>query len=395
MEKGLPEADELLDTVSDETGLTDFGDADDPGFRERLAVLLENASRQNPPVEVEAAMVEVLRWMLSTRLQLFDDHKRYKLANEKIVAPLIVVGEPRAGTTLLQSLLAQDPQSRSPRFWEVYYPSPPPRLGSEVDRRIERANADWREILDQIPKWLISHPYNDELGMGLAECERLWAIDLRSTPPTGWWRVPLLDLAQGIPQDEARQYEIHRMMLQQLQFGAEFDHWALKGTSHQTRVGALLDTYPDARILWIHRDPVVTTASFLELIAQIYEGIAGNVDRAALAARNLAAIRDRISKIMSDPVVNDPRIRHLPYHEAVADLVDTMRQAYRTFDIEFTDAYEGGLVDWLARNKVDRYGKFIYKMDALNTDLSALYSEFDPYLERFGVRAERRPKPIS
>ena len=142
------------------------------------------------------------------------------------------------------------------------------------------------------------------------------------------------------------------------------------------------------------RPPVVTTASFLELIAQIYEGIAGNVDRAALAARNLAAIRDRISKIMSDPVVNDPRIRHLPYHEAVADLVDTMRQAYRTFDIEFTDAYEGGLVDWLARNKVDRYGKFIYEMDALNTDLSALYSEFDPYLERFGVRAERRPERI-
>ena len=42
----------------------------------------------------------------------------------------------------------------------------------------------------KIPKWLISHPYNDMLGDGLPECERTWAFDFRVMTPTAWWRVP-------------------------------------------------------------------------------------------------------------------------------------------------------------------------------------------------------------
>ena len=52
------------------------------------------------------------------------------------------------------------------------------------------ADADWREINEQLPGWLPMHPYNDLLGDGIPECERTWAFDFRVMPPTAWWRVP-------------------------------------------------------------------------------------------------------------------------------------------------------------------------------------------------------------
>ena len=71
-----------------------------------------------------------------------------------------------------------------PAFLEVMYPSPPPGPVAVDDPRRAQADADWREILDRIPPWIVSHPYNDLLGSGLPECERTWAFDFRATNPT-------------------------------------------------------------------------------------------------------------------------------------------------------------------------------------------------------------------
>ncbi len=108
------------------------------------------------------------------------DRARLPLAAERIVGPLFATGEPRSGTTLLHALLAEDEDSRALRFWEVMYPSPPPGPAADDDPRRAQADADWREILDRIPPWIVSHPYNDLLGDGLPECERTWAFDFRA-----------------------------------------------------------------------------------------------------------------------------------------------------------------------------------------------------------------------
>jgi hypothetical protein len=264
---------------------------------------------------------------------------------------------------------------------------------ASVAARRARADDDWREILGLIPKWLVSHPYNDQLGEGPAECERCWAIDFRSTPPSGWWRVPVAGLAAGVPQDHVRQYEIHRMTLQHLQVGAPPRRWALKGTSHHQRLAALLDAYPDGCFVWIHRDPVVTTASFLELISQIYEGITGHADRAAAAPGHVAGMRAKIGDVMGNPAVDDPRILHVAYHDFVGDPAGTIGRVYDRFGIGFDDSYGARIGAWLAGNRSDRYGRFSYSVDALGVDVEGLYREFAAYMERFDVRRELPARP--
>jgi hypothetical protein len=287
-------------------------------------------------------------------------------------------------------LLSCDPGSRVLEFWEVMRPSPPPAISDTAERR-RQADDDWREILEQIPRWVVSHPYNAMLGRNPPECERLWAFDFRTLPPTAWWRMPAAQWPPfRLPRDDVRQYELHTMMLQHLQYGAPPRRWVLKGTSHQHRLAALLDAYPDAVFVWIHRDPVVAIASRVELVSQVYEGIAGSIDRAGFAAATVENVANGFLAAATDPLAADPRIHHLVYQDFTADPRAAIQELYREVGLEFTGAFHDGMGAWMAANPSNRFGRFEYSVDALGVDVDALDQRVDPYRVRFGVPREPR-----
>jgi len=380
------EAQTLLAEAEADTGLNDYGD---PSFASRFAIAMEQLHKLNLDESGQRSAADVSLGLLKSRLQFFDDHKRYPgLADEVIERPIFATGEPRSGTTLLHALLSVDPDSRSLRFWEVMYPSPPPGLATEDDPRRTRADEDWREINAMAPDWLKIHPYNDMLGDGLPECERTWAMDFRVMTPTAWWRAPIGMFVGGMPTDPAAQYRIHKMMLQHCQHGRPKKRWALKGF-HGPRLQAFFDTYPDARLIWTHRDPVQVTASRIGMAAALTKAFArGVVDVKEQAAIHLAATRAGIEDTMNNPLVDDPRIHHVRYTDFIADPVGTVGKFYDFCGIEFTAQAEQAMRDYLANNRGDRYGKFRYSADDIGVDIQQLNREFAPYRERFGLEAE-------
>ena len=376
----------LLARAEAETGLHDYGD-DTLATRFGLAVSYLQSRGMDESGQQAAA--SVCLWLLTSRLQLIEDHKRYPIAAERIEKPLFATGEPRSGTTLLHALLSVDPNGRALRFWEVMYPSPPPGLACADDPRRARADEDWREILRRIPKWLISHPYNDMLGNGLPECERTWALDFRVMTPTAWWRVPMGMNIGGLPSDARAQYRLHKMMLQQCQFARPQKYWVLKGF-HAMRLEALFATYPDARIIWIHRDPVQCIASRIVLTGELVEALSGHVDWKEQARVHLAASRAGFQATLSNPWVNDPRIHHVRYPDFIADPVGTIRGFYDKHGVPFNRDTEAEMRGYLQNNKADRYGKFRYSTQVIGADIDALHAEFEPYRQRFGLEIEKR-----
>lgn len=384
--EGVLDAEALLAGAQQATGLTDWGDESLPA-RFKLAVTqIRNAGMDEAGMRKAA---EVCHWLLTSRLEFFEDFKRYPIGDEKIERPLFATGEPRSGTTLLHALLSVDPNARALRFWEVMYPSPPPGLAGPEDPRRARADADWREILERLPKWLISHPYNDMLGDGLPECERTWAFDFRVMTPTAWWRVPMGMNIGGLPSDATAQYRLHKMMLQQCQYARPKKYWVLKGF-HGQRLPELFATYPDAHIIWVHRDPVQAIASRIVLTGELVEGLTGHVDWKAQAAIHLAACRAGFDSTLNNPLINDPRIHHVRYPDFVADPVGTIRGYYDFAGTPFTPEAEAAMRDYLRNNRGDRYGKFRYSTDVIGTDVQALHAEFEPYRKRFGLEIEQR-----
>ncbi|MGA8330534.1 MAG: sulfotransferase [Mycobacterium sp.] len=383
------DAEALLAAAAAETGLADYGDPTLPG---RFAVAVQHLNSLGMDRAGVAAATQVCRWLLTSRLVFIEDRNTYPIADEVIAAPMFVTGEPRSGTTLMHALMSADPDARALRFWEVMYPSPPPGLGIADDRRREQADADWREINAKMPKWLHSHPYNDMLGDGLPEDERTWAFDFRVMTPTAWWRVPMQSLVGGLATDATAQYRLHKAMLQHLQYRRPQKYWVLKGF-HGFRLQEMFATYPDATLVWLHRDPVQVAASRTMMMADIAEGIVGPVDLHAEAKKHLELTRASIANTMSNPMVDDPRILHVRYTDFIADQVATVRRYYAFSGRELTAQADAAMRDYLASNRGDRHGKFRYSTTLLTDigeNLDALHEEFRPFRERFGVEIENR-----
>ncbi|MCK0175004.1 MULTISPECIES: sulfotransferase [Mycobacteriaceae] len=385
----LLDAADLLARAEAATGCNDYGD---PTLPERFGLAVDHLNALGMDEDGRRAAAEVCLWLLTSRLELFADRARHPIAAEVIEAPMFVTGEPRSGTTLMHALMSVDPDARALRFWEVMYPSPPPGAATADDQRRARADADWREINAKLPKWLHSHPYNDMLGDGLPEDERTWAFDFRVMTPTAWWRVPMQTLVGGLPTDAAAQYRLHKAMLQQFQYARPRKYWVLKGF-HGFRLDELFTAYPDAHLLWLHRDPVQVAASRTMMMADILDGIVGPVDLQAAAKVHLELTRASIANTMTHPMVDDARIRHVRYSDFVADPVATVRSYYTFCGRQLSAAADAAMRDYLAHNRGDRYGKFRYSTSLLTDigeNIDDLNEEFRPFRERFGVQIEKR-----
>lgn len=379
----------LLAEAQARTGHADWGDET---FPERFGKAIGHINSIPMDEAGRAAARENCLWLLTDRLNFFNDRKVWPLDEEVIDRPMFATGEPRSGTTLMHALMSVDPDARALRFWEVMHPSPPPGTVEGTDPRVALADEEWREINAKMAKWLHCHPYNDMLGNGLPEDERTWAFDFRVMTPTAWWRVPMQTLSMGLPTDSAAQNRIHKMMLQALQYNRPKKYWVLKGF-HGHRLKEFFDTYPDATLVWLHRDPVQVAASSTAMMRDIMEGIVGPIDMVAEAKMHLMRTRMSIGNTMTNPLVMDRRVHHVRYRDFVADPIGTIRGYYEFAGRDFTPAAEAAMRDYLANNKGDRHGKFEYSTQLLTDagfDIDELNEEFRPFRERFGVEIEKR-----
>lgn len=354
---------------------------------EKLVAHLNEILAASP--DAGEAAIETVSDLLARRALLLQDHLDYpEIGVEAIERPLIVTGCPRSGTTLLNMLIGQDPGNRIPSWWETTRPSPPLALMSATDRR--RAEAD-REIADLIatdPSLLLSHPYFDEGGAAAAECESFGALNLQVLRRTLYFRVPAL-LAIDLMDDPLDYYRFHKKLLQSLQWRQPKRRWALKGVEHHVRLDALKAVYPDAAIVWVHRDPLRTFPSVFELNARLVEGVTkAPVDRAALGARLMDIYGTQLDTGSGSPMIDHPDVYHLLYADFAAAPVDAIAKIYRHFGIALSADARSAMTRWLDDNSGDRHGKFTYSLDDFGISPDALEARFSGYRTRFAIPHE-------
>src|SRR5262245_56453968 len=256
----------LLDAARRATELDDFGEAD---FREPLRRLLAGLESEGDLTLLgRIAAHRDLPGRLITRLPLAEDRTRHpEIAAERIDAPIFIIGLPRTGSTALHHLLAQDPDTRAPQAWEVMYPSPPPTAATyTTDPRIERAAKQLRWLDWLAPDFRTVHPVGAQLPL---ECIAIMSASFLAARFQTTYNVPAYE--QWLKDQDMRPaYAYHRRFLQHLQWQAPGARWVLKAPSHVFSLDALLATYPDARIVQTHRDPVTAVASVASLSSVLH-----------------------------------------------------------------------------------------------------------------------------
>jgi hypothetical protein len=380
--------DAVLTAAVGRAGLSDFGPDD---FRARLQLWLEEVDGDVKRTALGRMTLfrDCVRYAVN-RLRIHDSLTRHpEIRDIEIVAPIIVVGLPRSGTTHLVNLMAADRRLRSLPLWESYEPVADPDEGARsdgVDPRHERAESEWKAMEAMLPDLPAMHPMrpdhiHEELELQLPDFS---SYQLEWVARVPRWRDYYLD------HDQTPHYAYLKTVLQILQRQRPGERWVLKSPQHLEQLGPLLTTFPDATIVVTHRDPVSVVQSAATMMTYA----------ARLSYRTpdpdfyLSYWRDRIAVLLRASLrdrrlIAPDRGQEVLFHEFMTDELGTVTRIYDTAGLPLTDQARAQIGAYLTDHPRDKEGQVVYD---LRTDFGVEPDEvrraFGFYHDAVAVRIE-------
>ena len=377
--------DALLAEAAAKGGRSGFGD---DSFREPLARLLDSLDREaglsaTGRATQHARIVEslVMRHVLEQH-----EARHPEIGREEIAAPLVIVGLARTGTTMLHRLLSSDPGLYAARWWEVRFPAPHPGWDScGPDPRIAEAHAQVRWILAEQPVLAAIHPWDAE---GPDEEIMLMEHSFLSHVPESGANLPSYR-AWLDAQDLRPAYAMLRRLLQFLQWqkrrrGEVAERWVLKTPMHLGSLDVLFETFPGARVIQTHRDPLETIPSVASMYLALW-GLATEkpdplevgrqcLERYAGALRRCLAVRETLPA---------DRFVDVDYRAVARDPVTEVRRIYTAVGRTLTPEAEAAMRAWVAKNPREHRPPHEYTMETFGYTREAIEREFAAYRARF------------
>lgn len=381
--------DSLLRQAEMITGLANWGP--NPHFRVGLGKLIDATESMAPSPEFRANVYNRILQILSMKLHMVDDELRHpEILQGKVEKPLVVIGLPRTGTTILYDLLSLDPKSRAPREWETFMPWPAPEIATfDTDPRIDMINAMYAKMLEKSPE-LADIQRLDATRPG--ECNHIMTHHFASTNFAAELAVP----AYGEWFNHTRvpgQYVSHKRILQQLQWKGPRGNWLLKSPVHLFDLEGLLETYPDAQLVWTHRDPVLTLSSISSMVHALIKSQGVDVPKEVVGMAQwttwTVGLATGTSSRENSPVVENA-ILDLAHRDIVTDPVGAIRKVYDQFGREFTTEHAERIDEFIHNNPAaSRIGKHKHSPEEYGLSADEIHNKLADYYRRFGKYCAR------
>jgi Sulfotransferase family len=381
------DADALLAVAQRRSGLRDFGDASfiDP-LRRLLVACAEEASLSL--VGRMATRWDALRF-LTNLLRLQDAERRVPgILDQEIRQPIFITGLPRSGTTFLHRLLLEDPDNRAPLVWQTIYPYPlskPARGG--LDARPLRVARQLRAFERLAPEFRGLHPLD---ATSPQECSEITAHVFRSLRFDTTYRIPTyrhwLDADSHLPA-----YAFHKRFLQHLQHQGGGGRWVVKCPDHLFALAAIRTVYPDARLVFVHRDPVKVLLSVAKLTEVLRRPFTRRLNPREIGAQEsdrwLHGTREMIA-VGDDAGLPEP-VHHVLHSDLVANPIGTVGALYRHFGLTLAPPVAAALGRYAQQRPNGGYGPRAYRFEDHGLDEGVEREKFHGYMMRFGIVAER------
>lgn len=389
--------DRLVAQACDTAGSDDFGGGEAGGqsWRDGLQVLTGDLVSQArlSPLGVEIAHADLIRALVN-RLQIVAWRNAHPaIAREPVTRPIVIVGQPRTGTTILYDLLAQDPDLRPPLTWEVDNPCPVPRPETYRDDPRIAATQAAIEMSEQIvPGLLALHPMGALVGQ---ECVRIFASEFTSMIFSVQYRLPRYYRWLLYEANHRPAYRFHRQFLQHLQSGVP-GQWLLKSPAHLWQLDTLAAEYPDALIVQTHRDPLRVLSSIAALthhLRRLASEESSITECAAQSYEEILVGLEREIALRDSGVLPPGRVTDVLYGDFMTDPLATVASIYRRLGRELAPRTERRMREYLAAHPGSHAGPGGggYRWADTGLDADEVRERVSVYQDRYGVPSEDIP----
>jgi hypothetical protein len=181
-------------------------------------------------------------------------------------------------------------------------------------------------------------------------------------------------------------YAQHRLALKTLQSRQPTERWILKTPNHLWHLDAMLAAYPDARVIWTHRDPGPVVTSLASLANAGQRLLTSRSDPRPTAEEWKRKCAFALHSAMAfDENSDDGWCQHLHYDHLMADPVEAVRGLYRSFGEEVGPLHARRMSAFLDHRPQDAYGRHRYDPADFGWTYAGLAGEFRDYTERYAI----------
>ena len=376
-------ANELLESALKRARRRDFSDRSFIQPLERLLTAC-NEEADLSRFGVHATRTDVLRSLRN--LLHFDaiEDDCPEVVARPIRAPVFITGMPRSGTTFLHRLILNDASTVAPRLFQLVYPHASPANPLRTALRKRSVSLQLALFRMFAPEFNALHPVAADAP---EECTDITAQVFRSGRFESLYHIPSYNT--WLERDGYLDaYRFHRRFLQHLDAQLPGRRWVLKSPDHVFALDYLRTVYPDARLVFLHRDPVRVLASVARLTEVLHRPFARRVDPLEIGRQistNWLAGAHRMCEFAG----SDDSVLHLHYRQIVSAPLDAVRAVYRYAGLVLTEEAEERMRRWLRSATHVSRPRRVYSLADFGLDPQLLRERFVRYTDTFGIERER------
>lgn len=295
-------------------------------------------------------------------------------------APIYVLGWMRSGTTALHRLLCADPDHWYAHHYETMFPVPP--SGQGPDPRRDQIAAVLGELGRVSPHFQAIHPMQAD---NPEECVNLFTHSFRTPQFAVQYRVPsyLRWLQAQDPAIAYGRYVEELGILRRHRGGGE--RMVLKDPAHLGYLPALLEQFPTAKFVFIHRDPVDVFSSMSSMYAYTRAIFSRDVDPKRIGPElfDEPVLDAHAEGLACCDALDAGRVAHVRHLDFRADPIAALRAIYETLGIEWKAPTEASMRLHAAKPRPRH--KHDHKPEAFGLRPAAVRERLRSYCERFDL----------
>jgi hypothetical protein len=189
-----------------------------------------------------------------------------------------------------------------------------------------------------------------------------------------------------LQQDMESPYLEFKRQLKLLSAQQPTEHFVLKCPEHLWFLDSLLKVFPDACVVWTHRDPVASIASYCSLISLNRRTFYGSYDPHKLgehiSERFFSGV-ERAMKVYSEQ--HQDRFFHVNFETLVEDPTAIVKQVCSKFNYNYSANTDAAIDEWQNNSRKDKRGQHKYSAERYGLNPSEIHSRYSQYIERFQI----------
>lgn len=378
-------SDQLHDLVAGELGITDFGP---PDYLPGLQVMLQSMD-YDPHFHEQGRrlawgqVIGCLRSRASAIKSMadnpgFDEHP--------ILAPVVITGVPRTGTTALHRLMAVDPRFQGLQTWLIDSPMPRPPIETWGEY------PQFQKTLAGLEAQHAASPDSRAAHYRAAEevhecCMVLWHSFNSNIWACGSWSTPTYDAWRQCQTEDAA-YDYYYKCVQLIGSNEPDKRWLLKNPGHIEQLDLLFAIFPDAKVIQTHRDPAKAIPSLCALLMHlhpIYEEGRSEQRAHNMLAREVAKWARDIRRCEPVRQAHPGQVLDVVHADFHGQPMAVLERIYGFIGMEIGEELRSAFAHRIAAKPELQHGVHRYDLADFGMSAERVREQFGDYAERFDL----------